>query len=168
MIPQLKLRPGDVTAPLPEGSPPPSDDPRDLEGFWIGVGMKGLEHNAVKVRRSVTVVVHPARGTSSHSGILRNITLADGRNIRRHAGKRGRRRDHQVPVYGTLDGAESRQRQFNNWYNKVHAPKIAALAGVKQARSSSHHEDSPTQNPTWRGTTSRSALPPCLIACSSR
>lgn len=27
---------------------------------------------------------------------------------------------------------EARQRQFNDWYNNVHAPKIAALAGVRQ------------------------------------
>lgn len=37
-IPESKLRPGDVIAPLPAGSPLPSNDPRDLEGIWVGVG----------------------------------------------------------------------------------------------------------------------------------
>jgi hypothetical protein len=37
-VPPLQLRPGDVIAPLPAGSPLPSGDPRDLEGVWAGVG----------------------------------------------------------------------------------------------------------------------------------
>lgn len=41
----------------------------------------GWKYNDVKVGDTVTVVVHPARDTHVHSGILRNITLADGRSL---------------------------------------------------------------------------------------
>lgn len=38
-IPTVKSSPGDNLNPLPEDAPYPSDDPRDLEGIWVGIGM---------------------------------------------------------------------------------------------------------------------------------
>lgn len=35
---ESKLRPGDVIAPLPPGSPAPPADPRNFEGTWAGIG----------------------------------------------------------------------------------------------------------------------------------
>lgn len=41
----------------------------------------GWKYNDVKKGDTVTVVIHPNRDSKSHSGILRRITLADGRTI---------------------------------------------------------------------------------------
>lgn len=38
-IPKVQYGPGDNLNPLPEDAPYPSDDPRDLEGLWVGLGM---------------------------------------------------------------------------------------------------------------------------------
>lgn len=41
----------------------------------------GWKYDDVKVGDTVTVIVHPARDANLHAGILRRITLADGRSI---------------------------------------------------------------------------------------
>jgi len=41
----------------------------------------GWKYDDVKVGDTITVVVHPARDAKLHAGILRRITLADGRSI---------------------------------------------------------------------------------------
>lgn len=41
----------------------------------------GWKYGDVKVGDTVTVIVHPSRDEKLHAGILRRITLADGRSI---------------------------------------------------------------------------------------
>jgi hypothetical protein len=41
----------------------------------------GWKYDDVKNGDRITVVVHPARDANVHSGIMRRITLADGRTI---------------------------------------------------------------------------------------
>lgn len=96
---------------------------------------KSLEyiHENIRTRRTVptnSIASGPGAGGDFVYKATTNVKRGRAASTEKNSNQGAATTKYLYIVFST--GAPGKERQFNDWYNNVHAPKVAALTGVKQ------------------------------------
>lgn len=101
----------------------------------------GYIHENIRARRTVPTDSIASGPGAGGDFVYRAITdLKPGRTANAKNGKGAKPTEYLYIVFATA--AAGKEQQFNDWYNNVHAPKMAALPGVTRWQ---RFESSPVQ-----------------------